>query len=224
MNDEKRETAAREAALVANRIEELYEKPVRGKFDLQHLKAVHAHIFQDLPQHRPGVTRGDTGDWIKHRVPEGYGGGYDVHYEAKDVAGKMADILDQFGGQEAIEDLEADEAAERLAELYGDLDHAHGFLEGNSRRLREFTRELANEAGFVLDWAQTGTGAKERNALYLARDLAVLERAFPALTPERAMQTKDRTEYEASFVIEGLRRVVADMSLATIIRSRLRRQ
>jgi hypothetical protein len=78
--------------------------------------------------------------------------------------------------------------------------------------------QLAGEAGYELDWGKTAIGAKERNGLYVARDLAVIERAFPGLTPEKAMQTNDRTEYEASFVLEALRRQVGDRHLAEIIR------
>ena len=39
----------REGALAANRIRELAENPLRGNFDVDHLRAVHAYIFQDLP-------------------------------------------------------------------------------------------------------------------------------------------------------------------------------
>jgi hypothetical protein len=35
-----------------------------------------------------------------------------------------------------------DDAATKLNRLYGDLDHAHGVYEGNSRALREFTEAL----------------------------------------------------------------------------------
>ena len=133
----------------------------------------------------------------------------------------IAATLAEFGGTKAIEGLTPDASATRIARLYGDLDHAHGFYEGNSRTLREFTRELALKAGFKLDWTGTGVGAKERDALYVARDLAVLERAYPDLTPERAMETDDCTEYEISFVIERLRRVAGARTLAAIIRDGL---
>ena len=121
----------------------------------------------------------------------------------------------------SIKGLSRAAAAARLAELYAALDHAHAFYEGNSRTLREFTRELASEAGYSLDWVKTGIGAKQRNALYVARDLAVLERAFPDLTPEKAMLTSDRAEYEALVTLEGLRRAVGAATLAAIIRDGL---
>jgi cell filamentation protein len=97
------------------------------------------------------------------------------------------------------------------------LDHAHGFYEGNSRTLREFTRELAEEAGFTFDWTKTGVTAKERNELYLARDLAVYEREFPGLNEDKAMQTDDRREYEAYFTLEYLQKAAGDRTLEAII-------
>ncbi len=216
--EEQARQAQREADIIQYRIGELHEEPIQGNFDAEHLKAIHAYIFQDFPEHQPGVTRDDTAEsWIKHRALEGRPLTYDVHYASQGVEAKIADTLDQFGGPESLKGLPAGDAADRLAQLYGDLDHAHGFYEGNSRTLREFTRELAAEAGFQLDWTGTGVTAKERNELYVARDLAVMERAFPDLTPEKAMQTDDRAEYEASFVIDGLRRAVGDRPLSAII-------
>jgi fido (protein-threonine AMPylation protein) len=66
---------AREADLVANRLRELYENPIRGRFDLAHLKAIRSYIFQDLPEHEPGITRDDTEGWVKTRVLEGQSSG-----------------------------------------------------------------------------------------------------------------------------------------------------
>lgn len=57
----------------------------------------------------------------------------------------------------------SDVIAVRLATLYGDLDHTHGFHEGNSRTRREFTRVLALAADYRLDWTRRPAGTKERN-------------------------------------------------------------
>ncbi len=92
------------------------------------------------------------------------------------------------------------------------------FYEGNSRTLREFFRELAGAPGYKLDWIGTGAGARERNELYIARDVLVLERAFPGFTRERALETENRLKYEASFVLMRLRRATGARSLETVIR------
>jgi fido (protein-threonine AMPylation protein) len=221
-DDSKARQDQNEAGLVLIRLYQLHGKPIKGTFDAEHLKAVHAYIFQNLPHHRPGVTRSDTPDWIKQRVLEGGRVPYNVHYASQAIETKITKILNEFGGPDAIRSLSPPDAAKNIARLYGDLDHAHAFYEGNSRTLREFTRELAKEAGFALDWRKTGVGTRERNELYVARDLAVLERAFPGLTEERAMKTNDRAEYEAYNTVRILRKVVADKTLDAIIRDRTR--
>ena len=209
----------REAALVANRIRELNTRPPIGKFDRSHLQAVHAYLFQDLPHHRPGEVRGDASGWSKTRTLEGQTGAHDVHYAPANVAGRVDKVLRDLGGPAALSDLPPDAFAGRMARLYGDLDHAHSFYEGNSRTLREFTRSLAQAAGYELNWAPTGADAEQRNRLYVARDIAVLERAYPGLTPERGMVTNDRYEYEASLALPALRR--RGPTLETIIKEGL---
>lgn len=211
----------REGELVAVRAMELRERPIVGRFDVEHLRAVHAYLFQDLAHYGPGVVRDDSDGWSKTRALEGMPGTHEVHYAYQKIAVRISDVLEHFGGPAALQGLSLDDAADRLATLYGDLDHLHGFYEGNSRTLREFTRELALAAGLGLKWTHTNTGATERNELYIARDVAVLDRAFPGLTPERGMATDDRAEYEASLALPALRRRMGERSLQAIIRAGL---
>jgi len=49
----------------------------------------------------------------------------------------------------------------------------------------------------------------------------VLERVYPGLDEERAMQTNDRAEYEAWFSLARLRQAMGHRSLAAIIRDGL---
>jgi cell filamentation protein len=214
----RRAQEVREADLVRLRLAELAETPVEGSFDLAHLKAIHARIFQDIPRHRPGAVRSDSDGWNKARELEGHGPSHVVRYVHEGVAARIDAILKSFGGPDALRGMAAEDAAAPLAKLYGDLDYAHGFYEGNSRTLREFTRELADAAGFTLDWRRVGTDAAARNALYVARDVAVLERVYPGLTEERAMATDDRAEYEAWYHLEKLRELQGQKSLLAIIR------
>ena len=224
MTNDKSEMAynlQREAAFVSNRLREISLNPIHGNFDTKHLKAIHAHIFQDLPHHRPGVTRGYTENWVKHRALEDSKVQYDVGYASDNVKERISIILEKFGGSQSLEGLSVHDAAERLAALYGDLDYAHGFYEGNSRTLREFTRELAAKAGFELDWVGTNANRDKRNDLYIARDIEVMNRAYPDLTEERAMQTDNRHEYETFFRLDTLRQLANGKTLASIIESSL---
>ena len=92
---------AREAKLVFARIKELNEHPIRGPFDLDHLRAVHAHIFQDLPQHRPGEVRSDTPGWSKNRMLEASNSVHEVHYAHENIAGRIDATLRDLGGRPA---------------------------------------------------------------------------------------------------------------------------
>ena len=98
----------REAALVSNRIRELSARPPIGEFDRTHLQAVHAYLFQDLPQHRPGEVRSDSSGWSKTRMLEGQLGAHDVHYAADNVAGRVDKILREAGGPAALSGLSPD--------------------------------------------------------------------------------------------------------------------
>jgi fido (protein-threonine AMPylation protein) len=208
----------REGELVARRAMELFKSPLKGAFDVQHLQNIHAYLFQDTPRHHPGVVREDTGRWSKQRALEGKSGTYEVAYLADGVEARIKGILDNFGGSAALRGLSADEVAEKLARLYGDLDHAHGFYEGNSRTLREFTRSLAAEASFRLDWTGTNVTADQRNALYVARDLEVITRRYPGMTPATA---NTREEYEATLQAGSIRRTLGGHPLLDIIRAGL---
>jgi fido (protein-threonine AMPylation protein) len=134
VNDQAKQAAeeaarrAREADLVSFRIAELRDNPVQGHFDAERLKAVHARLFQDLPEHRPGVMREDTTNWTKHRRLEERPGGYDVPYVSRDVEGRLTRALERFGGAEAIKGLTPEAAATRLARFYADLDYAPRLL------------------------------------------------------------------------------------------------
>lgn len=114
--------------------------------------------------------------------------------------------------------LTLNEAATKLARLYGDLDYAHGFYEGNSRALREFTRTLAAEAGLRLDWSVTLVSAVQRNALYAARDLEVIARHYPGMTPNTATTPR---EHYATIQAENFRKTLGEHPLEDIIRAGL---
>lgn len=205
-----------EGLLTANRISELRELPVQGQFDTAHLREVHRRIFQDLTHHSPGDFRPDALGHFKMRELEATGKRHVVGYaRGAEIEQRLARILAALEGGSVLRGLNPDPFAAQLAKLYGDLDFIHPFREGNSRTLHEFTRELAQFAGYQLDWFSSGADAAARDRLYIARDREVLERLYPGLDEARAMQTESRAEYEAFFVLQRLRQ---HESLESIIR------
>ena len=185
-----------EADLVRGRIVELELDPVRGNFDAAHLREVNRRIFQDLPakgfddvtpgQYRPEVPEGQ--DWLKNRGLSTVSASFFVAYSRMDSSAqaKIESVLTDAKPKDLAQ-LEPKEFAHKIAKVYADLDYLHPFSDGNSRTLRTFTKQLAREAGFELDWERFGQSDKGRDALYVARDLAVNEIALPKMASHHAM-------------------------------------
>lgn len=186
--DPSRDRASVEAFYTARRLTELRLRPVEGRFDLAHLLEINRRIFQDLPRlgfdevtpgaFRPPVPAGR--DWVKHRKLEEVGISTHVAYSSMDAAAqaKLADRLSKVDIG-TLSGMKTSDFARSIADLYVDLDYLHPFNDGNSRTLREFTRELADKAGFDLCWETLGQSRGGRDVLYVARDLSVNRLALP---------------------------------------------
>jgi len=86
----------------------------------------------------------------------------------------------------------------RFAEIYAELDYIHPFSDGNSRTLRTFTKQLARQAGYEIDWERFGRIDVGRDLLYIARDLSVNALAKPYVQHENTLRkilyTQDRLD------------------------------
>jgi cell filamentation protein len=186
-----------EATLTAARIIELEFIPVVGKFDAKHLCEIHRRIFQDLPangltavnpgQYRPEVPIGKH--WLKQRKLETLHGNFFVAYSRMDTkAYQRLDAVLANAKSALLRAAPGGEVAMAIAALYVEIDFIHPFSDGNSRTLRTFTRQLAREAGYVLDWGCFNATVAMRDGLYIARDNAVNQLAKPEITDEFTMR------------------------------------
>lgn len=179
-----------EAALVANRIRKLIVQPIDGQYDAAHLREFHRFLFQDLPKYAPGEYRPDAPSHGKDRRLESEPiHPHRVEYALRlEVDARLDAVLGELRGGDALKGLSTQDFAASMAKLYGDLDHLHPFSEGNSRTLRSFTRQLAEQTGHSLDWSMTNANAVTRDALYKARDIEVLRRTYPNIDTVRPSQ------------------------------------
>lgn len=190
----------REAALTFARIRELQRDPVQGQFDVVHLQEVHRRIFQDLPEHRPGEFRPDAPGHFKNRELEASGDRVLVPYALRpEIDRNLGPTLDVLQGGKALRGYDMLEMSEAVAQTYARLDYLHPFREGNSRTLRTFTEQLARENGHQLDWGTTNVTPKSRDALYIARDLAVIQLRNPGVSMADAMAATTREDYELKY-------------------------
>ena len=196
-----------EGALTSSRIAELKVYPVAGNFDVEHLREVNRRIFQDLPaagfpECTPGEYRTPVQpgvDWQKCRVLDSAPGQFFVAYSKMDEAAqrRLETTLAQVQPDQ-LEQLSPKEFAHAISKLYSELDYIHPFLDGNSRTLRSFTAQLADTAGYRIEWERFDTAQQGRDKLYIARDLAVNKIAKLGIeqpkTMMRVVSSMDRLE------------------------------
>lgn len=159
------ELNAEEIKFTSLRQIELELNPIAGSFDLQHLKAIHKHIFQDVYPWAGETRTVDIGKGDTLFLP---------YKKIKSVFKKIASDLKK---ENAFTGLPQAEFANRLGGYLGRINTAHPFREGNGRTQRIFTQEIAKNAGYLLDWSAIGNDAM-RNACiaYTAGDTSKLIR------------------------------------------------
>ena len=118
-----------ERVLSGARLVDLYRKPLKGRFDFAHLKAIHAHLFQDI---YPFAGEVRTVDIAK--------GLFFCHYAyIEDEAKRIFRELKEEG---YLADTPLHELALRCAYYLGEINALHPFRDGNGRAQRECMREL----------------------------------------------------------------------------------
>jgi cell filamentation protein len=119
---------------------ELQKQPIEGRFDLDHMKKIHAHLF------------GSVYEWAGQERTVNL-------VKAGHVYAPLDKIEPMWAQQHR--DLTADgmlrgisdpgEFSDKLAKHWGWTNVAHAFREGNTRSQTVFYRQLADEAGWDLD-------------------------------------------------------------------------
>ena len=124
------------------RILELGENPIKGRFDLEHLKAIHKHVFQDVYEwagqiRTVQISKGDSLFALPGHI-ESYG----------------KQVFDALARDKHLKGMNKERFTERLAHHYAEINAVHPFREGNGRSTRVFVDQLAGEAGLELDYSK----------------------------------------------------------------------
>lgn len=118
---------------------ELLNHPVSGKFDLKHLQAIHKHLFQDI---YPWAGELRTVDIAKSNL----------FCLSQFIPNFADDIFRQLKSENYLKGLAKDIFVKRCAYYFCEINALHPFREGNGRSQREFIRQLALNAGWIIDW------------------------------------------------------------------------
>lgn len=188
-----------EYQLTRMRALELQLEPVKGQFDLAHLKEIHQHIFQDVYSWA-GQER--SINVSKRSLTEpGW----------KTVFASTGQIGEQAGRAHALTEsadrlkgLDTPAFVERITEVYAAWNAAHPFPEGNGRALNTMLTQLAREAGHEIAfrripgdlWLDAAEQSLPRIRIddsrqYRAADLEEIREVFEYITdakPGRAIQ------------------------------------
>lgn len=141
-NDDALTIAERE--ITSLKILKLYNISIMDKFDFDTLCKIHKIIFEDIYEWAGIIRRGDflsKGNSIFCRGPY--------------IIQNASVIFGNIHKENSLCGLTKLKFIERLAYYMGEINALHPFREGNGRTAREFYRQLAYNANYVLDFSKT---------------------------------------------------------------------
>jgi cell filamentation protein len=126
-----------------------------GKFDAEHLKAIHRHLFQDVYEWavhtRDECVALSDGTIATEPVLRKIDG--EPFMEGPHIAEALDRISRRLSDENYLRDLTREQFASRAADAMVELNAVHPFREGNGRTQRVFLEALAHEAGHRLDFS-----------------------------------------------------------------------
>lgn len=122
------------------RLVDLIKKPLKGNFDLNHLKKIHHYIFQDVYPWAGELRRVNISKEILF---------CDVNY----IQPEIEKIFEKLKSENYLRDFPKDQVYKKAAYYLGEINAIHPFREGNGRAQREFIRELLIPLGLHVDYS-----------------------------------------------------------------------
>ncbi len=129
-----------EAQITVLRLDQLQRRPVAGKFDLDHLRDIHRHIFRDVYS------------WAGQLRTVSMSKGASLFCRHEFIASEGKRIFDQLRQENLLRSLARDGFCERLAYYFGEINALHPFREGNGRTQRVMLGDIAKQAGYRIDF------------------------------------------------------------------------
>lgn len=130
-----------EGDFTAIRLLELTQSPVEGSFDLAHLCKIHQYLFQDVYEwagevRSVDIIRGDS-----------------RFCNVRHIQSYSNTVFSALAAEKYLVNLDPKVFANRLAHYLSEINAIHPFREGNGRVQRLFISQLADHAGYSLDYS-----------------------------------------------------------------------
>ena len=139
-NDEQLSKAERDITRL--KLLKLFQSPVPDKFNFLLLCKIHKTIFEDIYAWA-GQTR--QGDFLSK--------GASIFCRGSLIKSSANTIFINLAGEKYLDNLEKPGFISRMAYYMGEINALHPFREGNGRVSREFFRQLALHANYLLDFS-----------------------------------------------------------------------
>lgn len=127
-----------ERELVALRILELNEHPLRGDLDYEYLKKIHKYLFQDVYRWAGEIRNCNIAK-------------QDLFCLTEHIDSFANDIFNKLKSENYFTKYNNETKIDKLVELFADINALHPFREGNGRSQRMFIECLAKINGIYLD-------------------------------------------------------------------------
>ena len=131
------ELLKKEVEITAQKLFQLYMEPIDLGFGIEHLKAIHTYLFEDIYP-----FAGEYRNVYMEKNNSYFTPVDDIDDRLREIFDMMDSELPKVGSMYSF--------ACFLAEYYVLLLNVHPFREGNGRSIREFIREYANEKSKIL--------------------------------------------------------------------------
>jgi cell filamentation protein len=171
-----------------------------GNFDLDHLKAIHRHLFQDVYE------------WAGDLRVVAMSKERSVFMPPDRIDMGMRDVHRRLVESDFLQNIDPAAFSAKAAEIIGDINHVHPFREGNGRAQLQYLKQLAEQAGQNLDltklngekWIEASILANAAN--YEAMKNQIGEAMVPTLALEEIAQLRkslnDRQEIERQKLLD----------------------
>lgn len=128
-----------ERKIVLAKLYELRQNNQIFNFDIHHFVGIHEFLFEDIYPFA-GLFR-----------TENIAKGNFSFAQWQFIDKELIKLLNELKQENYLKGLDIKDMAKRLAYYMAELNVLHPFREGNGRTIREFTRQIAFNAGYILD-------------------------------------------------------------------------
>ncbi|MBE5821432.1 MAG: cell filamentation protein Fic [Clostridiales bacterium] len=128
-----------ERKIVLAKLYELRQNNQIFNFDIHHFVGIHEFLFEDIYPFA-GLFR-----------TENIAKGNFSFAQWQFIDKELIKLLNELKEENYLKGLNIKDMAKRLAYYMAELNVLHPFREGNGRTIREFTRQIAFNAGYILD-------------------------------------------------------------------------